>query len=59
VKVGQITQGQALIDDGLKAKETVVVDGQYRLQQGSRVKELHGKAATEADLQSSVQKAIP
>jgi membrane fusion protein, multidrug efflux system len=59
VKVGQISQGQALIDDGLKAKETVVVDGQYRLQQGSRVKELHGKAATEADLQSSVQKAIP
>jgi membrane fusion protein, multidrug efflux system len=59
VKVGQISQGQALIDDGLKAKETVVVDGQYRLQQGSRVRELHGKAATEADLQSSVQKAIP
>ncbi|WP_165435367.1 efflux RND transporter periplasmic adaptor subunit [Bradyrhizobium sp. Leo121] len=59
VKVGQISQGQALIDDGLKANETVVVDGQYRLQQGSRVKELHGKAATEADLQSSVQKAIP
>jgi membrane fusion protein, multidrug efflux system len=59
VKVGQISQGQALIDDGLEAKETVVVDGQYRLQQGSRVKELHGKAATEADLQSSVQKAIP
>ncbi|WP_027578834.1 efflux RND transporter periplasmic adaptor subunit [Bradyrhizobium sp. Ai1a-2] len=59
VKVGQISHGQALIDDGLKAKETVVVDGQYRLQQGSRVKELHGKAATEADLQSSVQKAIP
>ncbi|MGY3617303.1 efflux RND transporter periplasmic adaptor subunit [Bradyrhizobium sp. USDA 10063] len=59
VKVGQISQGQALIDDGLKANETVVVDGQYRLQQGSRVRELHGKAATEADLQSSVQKAIP
>ncbi len=59
VKVGQISQGQALIDTGLKANETIVVDGQYRLQQGSRVKELHGKAATEADLQSSVQKAIP
>ncbi|WP_454620734.1 efflux RND transporter periplasmic adaptor subunit [Bradyrhizobium cenepequi] len=59
VKVGQISQGQALIDTGLKANETIVVDGQYRLQQGSHVKELHGKAATEADLQSSVQKAIP
>ncbi|WP_407178811.1 efflux RND transporter periplasmic adaptor subunit [Bradyrhizobium sp. STM 3562] len=59
VKVAQISQGQALIDDGLKANETVVVDGQYRLQQGSRVKELHGKAATEADMQSAVQEAIP
>ena len=59
VKVEQIRQGQALIDDGLKPNETVVVDGQYRLQQGSHVRELHGKAATEADLQSSVQKAIP
>jgi hypothetical protein len=26
---------------------------------GSRVQELHGKAAREADLQSSVQEAIP
>jgi multidrug efflux system membrane fusion protein len=59
VKVAQISQGQALIDDGLKANETVVVDGQYRLQQGSRVRELHGKAATEADMQSAVQEAIP
>ncbi|WP_024506526.1 efflux RND transporter periplasmic adaptor subunit [Bradyrhizobium sp. ARR65] len=59
VKVAQISQGQALIDDGLKANETVVIDGQYRLQQGSRVRELHGKAATEADMQSAVQEAIP
>jgi multidrug efflux system membrane fusion protein len=59
VTVGQISRGQALIDTGLKANETVVVDGQYRLQEGSRVRELHGKAATEADLQSSVQDAIP
>jgi membrane fusion protein, multidrug efflux system len=59
VKVGQITEGQALIDQGLKAGEVVVVDGQYRLKVGSRVQELHGKAAREADLQSSVQDAIP
>jgi membrane fusion protein, multidrug efflux system len=59
VTVAQITEGQALIDSGLKANETVVIDGQYRLQQGSPVRELHGKAAQEADLQSSVQKAIP
>jgi membrane fusion protein, multidrug efflux system len=59
VTVAQISQGQALIDRGLEANETVVVDGQHRLQQGSRVQELHGKAAKEADLQSAVQDAIP
>ena len=59
VTVAGITDGQALIDQGLKAGDVVVVDGQYRLQVGSLVKELHGKAAREADLQSSVQEAIP
>ena len=59
VTVAQISQGQALIDSGLQANETVVVDGQYRLQQGSHVRQLHGKAAQEADLQSAVQEAIP
>jgi multidrug efflux system membrane fusion protein len=59
VTVAQISEGQALIDSGLKANETVVVDGQYRLQQGSTVRVLHGKAAREADLQSAVEKAIP
>ncbi len=38
VKVAQIEDGQALIDEGLRADEQVVVDGQYRLQPGSRVK---------------------
>jgi multidrug efflux system membrane fusion protein len=59
VTVAQISQGQALIDTGLKESEVVVVDGQYRLKQGSPVLELHGKAAREADLQSAVQDAIP
>ena len=59
VRVAQISDGQALIDQGLKSGEVVVVDGQYRLKEGSRVQELHGKAAQEADLQSSVQDAIP
>lgn len=59
VTVGQISRGQALIDSGLAGDETVVVDGQYRLQQGSRVEPLHGKAAQEADLQSAVQDALP
>jgi membrane fusion protein, multidrug efflux system len=59
VHVAQISDGQALIDQGLKAGDVVVVDGQYRLKEGSRVRELHGKAAREADLQSAVQDAIP
>lgn len=59
VTVGQISRGQALIESGLSGDETVVVDGQYRLQQGSRVQPLHGRAAQEADLQSAVQDALP
>jgi multidrug efflux system membrane fusion protein len=59
VTVAQISEGQALIDTGLKANETVVVDGQYRLTEGSPVQVLHGKAAEQADLQSAVEKAIP
>jgi multidrug efflux system membrane fusion protein len=38
VKVAQIDRGQALIDEGLSAGERVVVDGQYKLQPGSKVK---------------------
>jgi len=38
VKVAQIEAGTALIDAGLQAGEEVVVDGQYRLQVGSKVK---------------------
>jgi multidrug efflux system membrane fusion protein len=59
VTVAQIGEGQALIDTGLQANESVVIDGQYRLQEGSPVQVLHGKAAQEADLQSAVEKAIP
>ena len=59
VTVAQITGGKALIDSGLAANETVVIDGQYRLQPGALVDVLTGKAAQEADLQSAVQEAIP
>ena len=59
VHVAQISDGQALIDQGLKSGEVVVVDGQYRVKEGGRVQQLHGKAAREADLQSAVQDAIP
>jgi len=38
IKVGQIDGGEALIEEGLQPGETVVVDGQYKLQEGSIVK---------------------
>jgi membrane fusion protein, multidrug efflux system len=59
VKVAQISDGQALIDSGLKANETVVVDGQYKLQPGTRVTMLHGHAAQEAIAQTAQQAPIP
>jgi membrane fusion protein, multidrug efflux system len=37
IKVAQTAANVALIDNGLKAGEQVVVDGQYKLQPGSRV----------------------
>jgi multidrug efflux system membrane fusion protein len=37
VKVGQINDGLALIDKGLAAGETVVVDGQYKVKVGIKV----------------------
>jgi len=59
VKVAQISDGQALIDSGLQANETVVVDGQYKLQPGTRVTMLHGLAAQEAIAQTAQQAPIP
>jgi membrane fusion protein, multidrug efflux system len=41
------------------ANEQVVVDGQYKLQPGSHVVILHGKAAEEAAAQSAQQIPIP
>ena len=38
VKVAQIEENEALIDSGLEPGERVVVDGQYKLQAGSRVR---------------------
>lgn len=46
IKIGQIEAGEALIEEGLKAGERVVVDGQYKLQNGSKVKP--GKSAKES-----------
>ncbi|HEV7603293.1 MAG TPA: efflux RND transporter periplasmic adaptor subunit [Bradyrhizobium sp.] len=59
VKVAQVSEGQALIDSGVKANEQVVVDGQYKLEPGTRVTMLHGQAAQEAIAQSAQQAPIP
>jgi len=59
IKVAQISDGQALIDSGLKADEQVVVDGQYKLQPGAHVRLLHGQAAQEAAAQDALQAPIP
>ena len=59
VTVAEISGGRALIDSGLSAGERVAVAGQYRLQEGVRVNELHGKAAHDADLNSSVEEQLP
>ena len=59
VQVAQISGGEALIDSGLTANEQIVVDGQYKLQPGTRVTLLHGKAADEAIAQSTQQAPIP
>jgi multidrug efflux system membrane fusion protein len=59
IKVAQISDGQALIESGLKANEQVVVDGQYKLQPGTHVTILHGKAAEEAAAQDALQAPIP
>jgi membrane fusion protein, multidrug efflux system len=59
IKVAQTSDGQALIDSGLKANEQVVVDGQYKLQPGTHVTILHGQAAEEAAAQDALQAPIP
>jgi membrane fusion protein, multidrug efflux system len=59
ITVGQISDGQALINSGLTANERVVVDGQYKLQPGAHVTILRGQAAEEAAEQSAQQAPIP
>jgi multidrug efflux system membrane fusion protein len=43
----QLGQGETIIADGLRPGERIVVDGQYKLQQGSHVKMADGAAKTE------------
>lgn len=48
-----------MVDSGLQANEKIVAEGQYRLVAGTRVQELQGQEAQQADLQSSVEQEIP
>jgi multidrug efflux system membrane fusion protein len=59
VTISQISERQALVDSGLEANEKIVAEGQYRLVAGTRVQELQGQDAQQADLQSSVEQEIP
>ena len=59
VTVAQISDGVALINSGLQAGDKVVVDGQYRLTAGIHIVELMGQAASDAQLHSTVEQAIP
>jgi multidrug efflux system membrane fusion protein len=44
LNVGQVSEGVAIVDDGVAAGEQVVTAGQYRLQPGARV-EVNSPAA--------------
>lgn len=56
ITVGQISQQRALVDSGLQANEQVVIAGHYRLQPGSLVTVLQGKAAQELAIQDTQQR---
>jgi multidrug efflux system membrane fusion protein len=43
----QVEQGEVVIEDGLRPGERVVVEGQYKLQQGSRIKIADATGKTE------------
>jgi len=54
VKVAQIDQGQALIDSGLTPGQRVVVDGQYKLQPGSKVKPVDSSVPQPVEAKTNV-----
>ena len=59
VQVAQLGARNAVIDSGVQANEEVVIGGQSRLQPGSPVTMLHGKAAQALLAQSAQQTVIP
>jgi membrane fusion protein, multidrug efflux system len=58
VRVAQIDSGQALIDEGLRPNQEVVVAGQYKLVPGSHIIALTGKAAQQVR-ESAVEQQVP
>jgi len=59
VTVAQIGAGQAIIASGLSAGDHVVVDGQSRLEPGSKVSVLQGHAAQQLAAESAKSPEIP
>jgi multidrug efflux system membrane fusion protein len=55
LKVAQIDNGEALIDEGLQPGDIVVVDGQYKLQDGSHIKATGSTNAPSGSLQKKSQ----
>jgi multidrug efflux system membrane fusion protein len=59
VTISQIVGAEALVDTGLAANDSVVTDGQYKLQPGAHVVVLHGNAAQQVGQQNTVEQEIP
>ncbi|RTR14257.1 efflux RND transporter periplasmic adaptor subunit [Azospirillum griseum] len=63
IKVARLEENKAIIDEGLTPGERVVVDGQYRLQPGSRVRLVdpppRGTSPTETPTGSAAPNAAP
>ena len=48
VLADQVGQGETMVEEGLRPGERIVVDGQYKLQQGSRIKTADAAAKPES-----------
>jgi len=60
LKVGRIEEGTALVDSGLQPGERVVVDGQFRLQPGAKVRLIeHGGKRSGKEAASAPQNSEP
>jgi len=55
----QIGQGETVIEDGLRPGERIVLDGQYKLQQGSRVKIADGGGGGKSEARSPKAEGSP